>query len=260
MIIHPDNLRHGSSTPEDIAAPYEVVQLPVSDGTVLSGWYVPASKKTDRAVILIHGYTHDKSTMLTVAEALHPDFNLLLVDLRFHGDSKGLYSTFGIRERIDMQYAVTFLEERGMSEVGILGYSLGAATALMTAGSDPRIDAVVAYAPFASITLLADEAYEWLGIARAPFIGMMEFWARMFFGANPRTVSPVALSRNITAPVLHIHSQSDDFIPFGNATMIRDALTSSANVEVWYPARGAHVEIPFRFNDRVKDFFIRTLY
>lgn len=259
LIIHPDNLRHGSSTPEDIGAQYEVVTLPVSDGTTLTGWYIPAPEKTTRSIILIHGYTHDKATMLSVAEALHSEFNLFVVDLRYHGESGGLYSTFGVRERIDMQYAVTFLEERGAREIGILGYSLGAATALMTAGSDPRIDAVVAYAPFASIMLLADEAYDWLGIARAPFIGMMEFWARLFFGANPREVSPIALAHRITAPVLHIHSQSDDLIPFENATMIHEALTSSTNVEVWYPARGAHVEIPFKFNDRVRDFFVREL-
>lgn len=260
IIIHPDHMRHGSATPEDMGASYEVVSLPVSDGVVLSGWYIPAIAQTDRAVILIHGYTYDKATMLSVAEALHPDFNLLLVDLRHHGDSGGLYSTFGVRERIDMQYAVTYLDQRGISKIGILGYSLGAATALMTAGSDPRIDAVVAYAPFASITLLADEAYSWLGFARGPFVGMMEFWTRLFFGADPTVVSPVSLASNIAVPVLHIHSQSDDLIPFENATLIHDALSQTQDIEVWYPLRGNHIEIPFAFNERVKDFFTRTLY
>ena len=56
----------------------------------LAGWYIPAGNgaaPTAPTVVMAHGWGSNKSNMLDRAAILHDDYNLLLLDLRNHGQS-----------------------------------------------------------------------------------------------------------------------------------------------------------------------------
>ena len=96
---------------------------------------------------------------------------MLLVDQRYFGSSEGRATTLGFRERDDLKRMVDFLESRGATSVGVFGFSLGGAVAMLTAAEDPRIRAIVAYAPFADLRALGQEVYGWMWVARYPVRG-----------------------------------------------------------------------------------------
>ncbi len=117
------------------------------DGIRIAGWYVPAgngSGPTAPTVVLVHGFQASKSGVLKYGEGLHDTFNLVAFDLRHFGRSTGDQTTAGVLEQKDLRAIIDWLERtKHPTHVGVLGNSLGAATALLEATSDSRVEALV---------------------------------------------------------------------------------------------------------------------
>src|SRR5207247_638220 len=93
--------------------------------------------------------------------------------------------------RRDLRRALDFLATRGVGAVGVFGFSLGGAVALLAAAEDPRIRAVAAYAPFADLRLLGHDLYAWLWLLKYPLVGMTRVWSRVFVGDDITAPAPV---------------------------------------------------------------------
>jgi pimeloyl-ACP methyl ester carboxylesterase len=235
-------------SPEDYGLTVEAVRIAVDDGVTLAGWFVP--RPGAPAVVLLHGYPAEKADLLPLAGALAPQFATLLVDHRYFGDSGGRATTLGFREREDLKRVLDFLETRGATAVGVFGFSMGGAVALLTAAEDPRIRAIAAYAPFADLRALGHELYGWMWLARYPFVEAMLLWARLAFGADITRPTPA---------VLLVHSRTDEQIPFRHAERLRAALGANTRAEFEFMDRGRHGELPAGFEGRLVRFFQRAL-
>jgi uncharacterized protein len=129
--------------PDEYGLHYEPVEFPAKDGVVLRGVWIPTSG-SDKAVIILHG--HDSSFDFDVyrAPALQDaGFNVLLFDFRAHGRSDGKMKTFGYKERWDVLGVIEYLQKRGMHHFGLLGFSYGGLTAMLTAPICPEVQAVI---------------------------------------------------------------------------------------------------------------------
>lgn len=131
-------------------------ELTASDGTPLAAWYIPADRCGDcpeaPTIVIAHGHAVNKSAVLSRAELLHPDYNLLLFDFRGHGQSGGATSTVGLQERLDVAAVIGWLEEeKGPSAIGLLGISMGGSASLADARADERIDALVVESTHATL-------------------------------------------------------------------------------------------------------------
>jgi pimeloyl-ACP methyl ester carboxylesterase len=240
--------------PEDFRLTVEEVRVRADDGIELAAWLVPRGGAP--AVVLLHGYPAEKADLLPLAAALAPRFTVLLVDQRYFGRSGGRATTIGFRERRDLQRAIDFLGTRGVTEVGVFGFSLGGAVALLAAAEDPRIRAVVAYAPFADLTTLGHELYGWLWILKYPFVGLLRGWSRLFLGHDITAVSPEGAAATLSIPVLLVASREDEQIPFAHALRLQRALAGNARAELLVMDRGRHGELPPGFAARLADFFL----
>ena len=243
--------------PEDYRLAVEAVTIRADDGVRLAGWFV--ARPGAPAVVLLHGYPAEKADLLPLAAALAPEFATLLVDQRYFGQSDGGATTLGFRERGDLKRVLDFVEARGATRVGVFGLSLGGAVALLTAAEDPRIRAVVAYAPFADLKVLAHELYGWMSIVRYPFVDAMLVWSWLVFGADITRPSPVEAAARLTRPVWLLHSRQDEQIPFAHAERLRAALAGNRQAEFEFMARGRHGELPANFESRLARFFRRAL-
>lgn len=127
LLLHPD---HRSAIPAPVRG-VETVGFAASDGVALKGWWWPG-RDPERAVLLLHGLHADRLQMLPRAKWLHESgYSVLLFDFRGCGESGGS-ATFGYRERLDVEAALSFLrEQRGIRETVVIGQSSGAAAALM---------------------------------------------------------------------------------------------------------------------------------
>ena len=111
----------------------------------------PATVKELGTIVVLHGYSLNKETMLPWAFVLaQAGYRVVLVDLRGHGQSTGDTFSCGKYETRDLVQALDYLRGRGVcgDKVGVLGLSFGANLALYWAARDPRVKTVVAIAPY----------------------------------------------------------------------------------------------------------------
>ncbi len=110
------------------------------DGTEARGWLLRGDEGAP-AVILLHGYGHDRSALLNLGVKLNEtsNFTVLWPDLRGHGSNPPVsMTTFGPREAEDLAGAVAFLRTLKSARrqalvgqsLGIYGVELGASAAL----------------------------------------------------------------------------------------------------------------------------------
>jgi hypothetical protein len=123
-----------------------------------------------------------------------------------------------------------------VSRTGVLGGSLGAATALQWAGIDPRVKAVVAVAPF------ADLRSELAFMYRAHHVGpikaaVLESAAQEVGRFRIEDVSPIAAVQAMDTPILLAHGTKDDIIPVGES---RRLFLAARGPIVYQEVRGAH--------------------
>jgi dipeptidyl aminopeptidase/acylaminoacyl peptidase len=245
-------------TPHNLKLAYEKVSFTTTDGVDLRGWFIPAARRGAKTVILLHGYPADKGNILPPMAFLHDDFNLFLFDFRYLGESGGSYSTAGAKEVEDLLAAIRFLKSRGIEEVGVWGFSMGGAVALMAISQAPGIRAVVAESSYASLAQMALELFP-LPLLKHPIAYLVGLWAKLFLGIDLGKVSPVESVRTAKVPVLLIHSLADAVIPFSHARQLQEAMAHHAGAEFWFNEGFAHGQLHADYESRVAGFFAKHL-
>jgi pimeloyl-ACP methyl ester carboxylesterase len=214
-IARPARMR-SAQLPSDYGLPYRAVDFASADGVALRGWLIP-SPEARGAVIVCHGYGCDKAAGLDCAAFLWPTFDVLLFDMRGHGESAGPHTSLGYLEARDVAGAVRYLQAERPGPLGILGHSMGAATAILAAGQVPALRAVV-----------ADNAF--VGLQEAVRCGLVRYgYPRVFarvaapllaaalgvrMGIPATAGDPVAaIPRIAPRPLFLIHGAQDGYIP-----------------------------------------------
>ncbi|HEX6638502.1 MAG TPA: alpha/beta fold hydrolase [Steroidobacteraceae bacterium] len=171
-------------------------------------------------LVLLHGYLQDKRFLAPWAIRLaQAGYRCALLDLRGHGESTGGHISFGAYESADVSAVIDDLGRRGwdVSRVGLLGVSYGASIALLSAGRDARIKAVVAFEPFASAEKAVPEIMRAAFAAQARGISDAQFAAAHLKEAEIAGFSwadadvAAALART-SAPVLFLHGEADTWL------------------------------------------------
>ncbi len=106
-------------------------------------------------VLLLHGYGLAQFSMMPWALRLAEDgWRSVLVDLRGHGKSTGKQIYFGLVETNDLSQLLDKLarDKHLIQPVEVVGESYGAALGLRWKGVEPRVQSVVAIAPYASLS------------------------------------------------------------------------------------------------------------
>lgn len=245
---------------------YEDVEFVSRGGNVtLSGWYIPGEDKGP-TLIFVHGIGGVRSAdnLVELASRLAArGFNVLMFDLRCHGESGGEFVSAGYFERQDVLGAFDFLVGRGVSPdgIGILGVSMGAATTVLAAAEDPSICALVADSPYAKASdLIAQETArktvfpKWL----APiFLPGVQLTARMLHGIDIGALVPEEAVKTLDYPIMVIHGTADTRIPSEHGTRVYHAAHPESSI--WLVPDLDHVDAfstyPEEYVERVADYF-----
>ncbi len=183
--------------PAEFKLKKEDISFKSLDGLSLKGWVFTHDVGVKPWLILCHGLETHRSDLLEIASGLYDEgFNILLFDFRGHGESEGRVTSFGWLERLDLLGALVYLSGQKMltaERVGVVGFSMGAAVALMVANEDERIAAVVADG---SYTNCFEGFKVWL--SQRPILNKLRFiilpyfsWVyRMRMGISPNKVNP----------------------------------------------------------------------
>ncbi len=206
--------RHGSPADHGLPAPEEVT-IP-GDGVALAGWYFDNPAGDDCGVILLHGHTGSRYGMLKYTPLFWPKgCDLLLYDHRFHGGSTGDYGTYGYYEKLDALAALSWFEGRtGLQagQIGLLGESYGAATALQAGPLAADLAFIAADSPYEDLTtIIGEQAVQRFGGWTRLFAPGALAIAGLRADFAPSQVSPLLAAPQIDAPVFLSHSASDEY-------------------------------------------------
>jgi dipeptidyl aminopeptidase/acylaminoacyl peptidase len=247
-----------SLTPGALDLSYEDVRFKTLDDLTLSAWFIPAATSTTKTLILLHGYPADKGDILPSLAFLQKDFNLFFFDFRHLGASEGRYSTAGAKEVEDLLAAIRHLKSKGIEKVGIWGFSMGGAVALMSIPKAPEIKAVIAEASYASLDRMATELFK-IPLLKYPLAFLINLWAKIILRIDLREVSVVKAVQNTTIPVLLIHSSSDEVIPFSHARLLQKGLANNPQAEFWFQEGLSHGQLSMKHRTKIVNFFEKNL-
>ncbi len=195
-----------ASTPAQFQLRYQDVQFMASDGTPLTGWWIPATRPRG-TVVYCHGNAGNIGSRAHIApEFFKRGFNLLLWDYRGYGASGGRPSEKGFYDdaRAAFDAAATLSDKL---PILVYGSSLGAAVAIQLAKDRPAA-ALIVQGGFASAADMACRLYPHLPLDRV------------------LSVSYDAASAAATLdglPKLFGHSLSDETIPFQSGRLLHAA-------------------------------------
>ncbi len=240
-------------TPREYGLDYEKITFKTTDGLNLHGWFIPSEKTDAKTMILLHGYPADKGNVLPGMIFLHKTYNLFLFDFRYHGESDGNYTTVGGKEIRDLKAAILYLKTRNINEVGIWGFSMGGAVALMAAPDIPEIKVIISDSSYSQLSKMADNLYR-LPVLKTPLGWLTLFWAKLFLGLNPDNVSPADAAARLGLPILIIHSKNDEIITFDQAEEIQSALKNNQQAEFWFSNNYLHGQSDYEYQKNIADF------
>lgn len=190
------------------------------DGLKLKGYYY--NNNSDTTVVFVHGYGASPfHNFSTVGKRMFLEgYNVFFIIQRAHNESEGKYTTFGIKERRDVQtwlYKINDMFEP--KKLILYGLSMGCASSAMALGLElpKNLKVAVLDCGFNDVfSLMMYQTKRRIKINPYLTVRIMNFYAKIFGGFDMREVtSSQALSRT-TVPCLFIHGRKDDVVPISH--------------------------------------------
>ena len=155
---NPENFESIDSTiffnPTDLGMEYQDITVLTADNLKLHGWYINSGDTNANSILVLHDWNESKIVKLNFAKQMHDrGFNVLLIDLRAHGNSEGKSFSPGILSVSDVKAVIdTLLAIPFSNHIAIFGSGLSSGIAMQSALYDGRADALVMQCPFNSFS------------------------------------------------------------------------------------------------------------
>ena len=225
-----------AGSPADHGVSGTAITFPTERGRWLSGWLLDGDPRTGR-VVICHGWGVNRLFMLSLARPLQrAGWQVLLFDVRNHGNSDADDFSSMPRFAEDILAAVTWLRRDDNGDEGplvIAGHSVGAAATLLAAAWRDDVDGVISLSGFVHPERMMQR---WLAARHIPFVPfgwLVLRYVEAVIGHRFAAIAPVAVIRRIRAPVLIAHGRRDRVIPPTDAEALAQAGDPGTTTLVW---------------------------
>lgn len=189
------------------------------DNLNLHGYKVLNPNNSNKWVITVHGYTSEGINMSSYAKNYYDmGYNVLIPDLRSHGLSEGDYIGMGWDDRLDIvSWINNILEDNADAEIILHGVSMGAATVSMVSGEDlpSNVKAIVADCGYTSVwDEFAYQLDDLFSLPQFPILNVSSLVSKVRAGYFLGTASSLKQVEKSKTPILFIHGDKDDFVPY----------------------------------------------
>lgn len=218
-------------------------------------------------VLLLHGYTGWKEEMYQFAYWYQKQgYAVLVPDLRCQGESEGDFIGMGWTDHCDcLLWIRHILEESPDARIVLHGQSMGAATALIMAGSpevSEHIKAVVADSAYTeAYEMFGDKIKEWFHLPAVLFVDSACVMLRLRGGYDLREASPLRAVANSRVPTLFIHGDEDKLIDVNMSYELFEA--AACEKEIFIVEGAGHGQAqdkdPEAYYGRIENFLSRYL-
>ena len=237
----------------------------------IAAWWEPVATLDAPTVILIHGLNgcRRNGPNLLAAGMLHRHgIAVLLIDMRNHGDSTvedGRFSG-GNDEYLDALGAFDWLRTQGIpaGRIGLLGFSLGAATAMIAIGEEPAVAAIWADSSYAEIREAIRNELTYKGFPTIFDVGAV-LVGKIVTGEDIVARSPLEATAKLNGRPIFLTQGADDerIGPRPLAELAAGVRAAGGTVETWLVAAAKHTralrEHPAEYEQHMVDFFGRAL-
>jgi pimeloyl-ACP methyl ester carboxylesterase len=177
-----------------------------------------------KVVIIAHGFYTNKDTVLfrRMADAFSKEYDVIVFDFRGHGKSSDVF-TWTALEQKDLRAIISYAKENKYEKIGVIGFSLGAAIALIEASCQKSIDSVIAVSSPADLGSINYHFWE------------KDMWADLMLnfgikgqgkGVRPgspslQKIRPIDIVDKISpTPVLFIHGKKDWLVKLSHSQLL----------------------------------------
>jgi uncharacterized protein len=222
----------------------EHIQVRSVDNILLDGRFFHGDRPA--LIILASGYGDTQDQMLQIAEFLHhAGFSVLTYNSRARAPSGGQYVTLGAMEQKDVISVLDYAARRSdvdANRIGILGISMGGASAILAAAKDQRIRAVVDDSGFSDAPRVIAASFEhFIHLPAFPFAPITVAIADLRAGINANQVRPMDVIGQISPrPLLIIHEQGDVVVPPDNS--MRNFAAARQPKQIWWVPGSSHAQ------------------
>lgn len=236
------------------------------DGLILHARYLP-TENARRFVLLSHGYKGSGfGDFAYTARFLHENHcNLLFIEQRCCGESKGEYITFGAMEQYDVQRWAYYIAKRNKQKlpVYLYGESMGATAVLMASGHKlpNEVRGLIADCGFRSMKEQVKEMaanwfhLHWVGL----LLLRLDFFCRTLAGFRMRDADTAKAMERNRRPVLFFHGSADTYVAQKNSRYNYSICQAPKELVVIPGARhlcSAYVE-PELYRQKILSFFTK---
>lgn len=227
--------------------------------------YAPAANpsKANGTAIVVHGYGDNHFVFLYLVRMYRDDlnYNVLFPDLQYHGYSEGDAIQMGWFDRFDVEKWAEVAHNIFKDDFMVIhGVSMGAATTMMMSG-DPQPDYVKAFVEDCGYSSVWDQLKSNLKdsfhLPPFPVLTSANIVCKNRYGWSFKEASSVNQLAKCDKPMLFIHGDADDFVPFSHLQKNYDAKVNGYK-EMWVAPGAVHAnafaKYPQEYKQHVADF------
>jgi len=199
-----------------------------------------------KVIIIAHGFFNSKQAFLfkQLGESLNNEYDVILFDFRGHGQSKGLFY-WTAKEYLDLVSIVEFAG-KSYGRIGLIGFSLGAATSIIAASKTSLINSIIAISAPTEFEKI-DYRFWQLNVKKDLFYNLFGE-GRQGKGVRPgpfwyKKEKPFEIVKKIKTPIFYIHGDSDWVIRYWHSEELYKNTTAFKRLSII--KNGRHAEYLF---------------
>ena len=187
-------------------------------------------------IIYLHGNAGSRIDVLKyLRKILENGINLFCFDFAGCGLSEGEYISLGYHEKEDLKIIVDFVSKLPyVSNIGLWGHSMGAATAVLYAGNDKRISCLCADSAFSDFYVLAKEIVNRnIKLPNFIFSAAISFIRKTILkknGLDIYNLMPIDEVKKIKIPIMFVHGVKDTFIDMQHSVLLFENCNANSKI------------------------------
>jgi len=222
-------------TPGDVGLGFQTFRFGGVSHDDCEGWFISAGEHKG-LVIGFHAYAASKSSLLGQGKAFHDlGYDVLLVDFRGSGGSRGNDTTHGYREAEDVAAASDFASHRWAGEAQIFyGQSMGGAAILRAIGDlkvEPR--GAIIESSYDRMMSIAGNRFHAMGLPAFGLARLLVFWEGWQFGYDAFEQNPADYATRVHCPVLMMQGSLDRRVTNAQARNLFEHLAGPREFELF---------------------------
>ena len=217
--------------------------------------------------VVVHGYTDNHLCFLNLVRMYRDslNYNVMVPDLHYHGYSEGQAVQMGWLDRLDVRRFGDMAHQIwGDDFLVVHGVSMGAATTMMLSGDDlpEYYRAFVEDCGYSSVwDQFAHNLKDSFHLPPFPVLNSASIVCKRKYGWGFKEASSVAQLAKCERPMLFIHGDKDDFVPFEHLQKNYDAKVKGYK-EMWVAPGSEHAmaykDHPAEYTQHVRAFLAKA--